>query len=121
MFTASADRYPPNVKWARRKAAPILSQFAFPHNPLGEANLFGGAAMQAGRTIVADLNAHDCVCRVCGAPYIAHGVLCPECATAQARERAVEIGRANAMMDARIAAERVARRARRRTEWREAV
>jgi hypothetical protein len=77
--------------------------------------------MQAGRTIVTDLNAHDCVCRVCGAQFFGHGVLCPECATTQAQERAAEIGRANVMMDARIAADPAARRTRPRTQWREVV
>jgi len=43
----------------------------------------------------------------CGAQFLGHGVFCPECATTQAQERAAEIGRANAMMNARIAAERV--------------
>jgi len=113
--------HPPNVSGHVGRLRLFYHKFAFPHNTQGEANLFGGAAMQVGRTIVTDLNAHDCVCRVCGAQFFEHGVLCPECATTQARERAAEIVIANAAMDARIAAERVARRARRRTEWREAV
>jgi len=55
------------------------------------------------------------------ARFFGHGVLCPDWATTEARERAAEIVIATAAMDARIAAERAARRARRRTEWREAV
>lgn len=77
--------------------------------------------MDAGRATVTDLNAHDCACRVCGAPYIGHGALCPECAATRARERAAENVTVNAVVDARIAAARAAQRARRRTEWRKAV
>ena len=111
----------PNVSGHARGLHRFYHKIAFPHNTQGEANPFGGAAMQAGRTIVTDLNAHDCVCRVCGAQFFGHGVFCPDWATTEARERAAEIVIATAAMDARIAADPAARRTRPRTQWREVV
>ena len=79
--------HPPNVSGHVGRLRLFYHKFAFPHNTQGEANLFGGAAMQAGRTIVTDLNAHDCVCRVRRAVFRAWCFLSGVCDDAGAGTR----------------------------------
>ncbi|MFH0938952.1 MAG: hypothetical protein V1899_06700 [Planctomycetota bacterium] len=67
------------------------------------------------KQLFTDLTDHDCTCRVCGVAYIGHGALCEK----HQAPPILVCGQVNAIIEAREAADRAARKARGRTEWHE--
>ena len=60
-------------------------------------------------------------CRLCKTNFFGHGALCPKHITELAAQNAQANAAASAALEKRISAQQAKRRARGRSEWREAV